>query len=163
MAFIQTPSAGSCTAYWNGSTGMPIATSTFGSDINTIRASGGDVVPSFGGYAADHSRTQPAASCPHASPIPRHSAKPIPPYNVTRIDLDVEVQSLDNSAGIDRRNKAIKMTEDWAAANGRTIQFVYTLPTTVGGLAPSGLAVLQNAVANNARIDIVNMMTFDYY
>ena len=27
----------------------------------------------------------------------------------------------------------------------------------------SGLAVLQNAVANDARIDIVNIMTFDYY
>jgi chitinase len=163
MAFIQTPSAGSCTAYWNGDTGMPIASSTFGADINTIRASGGDVVPSFGGFAADSSGTELADSCTNVSSIAGQFEKLITTYNVTRIDLDVEVQSLDNAAGIDRRNKAIKMTEDWAAANGRTIQFVYTLPTTVNGLAASGLAVLQNAVANNARVDIVNMMTFDYY
>ena len=51
-------------------------------------------------------------------------------YNVTRIDLDVEDNSLTNSAGIDRRNKAIKLVEDWAAANGRTVQFSYTLPTS---------------------------------
>jgi len=31
FAFIQTASAGSCTAYWNGDTTMPIAASTFGS------------------------------------------------------------------------------------------------------------------------------------
>src|SRR5256885_10319408 len=48
MAFIQAASRGSCTVYWNGDTGMPISSSTFGSDINTIRAGGGDVVPSFG-------------------------------------------------------------------------------------------------------------------
>src|SRR5256885_15873264 len=52
MAFIQTPSKGSCTPYWNGDTGMPIASSSFGGDIGTIKAGGGDVIPSFGGYAA---------------------------------------------------------------------------------------------------------------
>jgi hypothetical protein len=43
------------------------------------------------------------------------------------------------------------------------VQVVYTLPTTANGLAASGLAVLQNAVANGVRVDIVNIMTFDYY
>jgi chitinase len=82
---------------------------------------------------------------------------------VTRIDLDIEDNSLTNTAGIDRRNKAIKKVEDWASANGRLVQFSYTLPTTTSGLEASGLAVLRNAVSNGARIDIVNMMTFDYY
>src|SRR5580700_225638 len=31
MAFLQTASAGSCTAYWNGDTSTPIAQSSFGS------------------------------------------------------------------------------------------------------------------------------------
>ena len=39
----------------------------------------------------------------------------------------------------------------------------YTLPTSADGLEASGLAVLQNAVANGVRIDIVNPMVFDYY
>ncbi|HEX4702701.1 MAG TPA: chitinase, partial [Pseudonocardiaceae bacterium] len=34
---------------------------------------------------------------------------------------------------------------------------------TEHGLAPTGLAVLQNAIANHARVDIVNIMTFDYF
>jgi hypothetical protein len=82
---------------------------------------------------------------------------------VTRIDLDTEDNSLTNTAGITRRNQAIAQVEAWAATNGRTVQFQYTLPTTTSGLASSGLAVLQNAVANNAVVSVVNIMTFDYY
>src|ERR1700722_6183005 len=50
FAFIQTASSGSCTAYWNGDTSQPIASATFGSDISSIQAAGGNVIPSFGGY-----------------------------------------------------------------------------------------------------------------
>src|SRR3954470_3576129 len=54
LAFVQTPSAGSCAVYFNGDTSMPISSGTFGSDITAIRNSSGDVIPSFGGYAADN-------------------------------------------------------------------------------------------------------------
>src|ERR1700755_1238045 len=69
MAFVQTPSVGSCTAYWNGDTSLPLASSSFGNDINTIRAAGGDVIPSFGGYAADNSGTEIADSCTNVDSI----------------------------------------------------------------------------------------------
>ncbi|MCQ4040638.1 carbohydrate binding domain-containing protein [Streptantibioticus rubrisoli] len=163
MAFIQAASKGSCTAYWNGDTAKPIAASSFGSDIATIQSNGGDVIPSFGGYTADHTGTEIADSCTDVSAIAAAYESVITTYGVTRIDLDTEDNSLTDSAGIDRRNKAIKQVEDWAAASGRTVQFSYTLPTTTSGLADSGLAVLRNAVSNGARIDIVNIMTFDYY
>jgi chitinase len=55
------------------------------------------------------------------------------------------------------------MVESWAASNGRSVSFSYTLPTTNTGLDSSGLAVLQNAVANGATVGIANIMTFDYY
>src|ERR1700742_3166885 len=84
-------------------------------------------------------------------------------YDISRIALDVEDSSLNRSDGIDRRNKAIAQVESWAAANGRLIQFSYTLPPSPTGLEPNALAILQNAKTNNARIDIVNIMTFDYY
>jgi chitinase len=163
LAFVQTPSPGSCTVYFNGDTSMPISSGTFGSDIAAIRAAGGDVIPSFGGYAADNGGTEIADSCTSVDSIAAQFEKVITTYDVTRLDLDIEDNSLNNAAGIDRRNKAIKKVEDWAAANGRLVEFSYTLPTTTAGLAESGLAVLRNAVSNGARIDIVNMMTFDYY
>jgi hypothetical protein len=163
MAFLQAATKGSCTAYWNGDTGMPISSSTFGGDFTTIRANGGDVIASFGGFTADNTGTEIADSCTNVSSIAAVFQNLITTYNISRIDLDIEDNSLTNTAGIDRRNKAVKQVEDWAAANGRTIQFSYTLPTTTQGLADNGLAVLRNAIANNARIDVVNMMTFDYY
>ncbi len=163
FAFLQTASKGSCTVLWNGDAGMPVSQGVFGNDINTLRARGGDAIPSFGGYTADHTGTEIADSCTDVSKIAAAYQSVITTYDVSRLDMDIEVEALDNAAGIDRRNKAIKLTQDWAAANGRNVQFSYTLPTTPTGLAPSGLAVLRNAVANNARVDVANLMTFDYY
>ena len=161
MAFIQAASAGSCTPTWNGN--QSISSASYGSDIATIRASGGDVIPSFGGYGADHGGTEIADSCTNVSSIAAAYESVITTYNVTRLDLDTEDKSLNNSEGIDRRNKAIAQVEQWAASNGRTVQFSYTLPATPSGLSGQDVSILQNAVNNNARIDVVNMMTFDFY
>ncbi|MGW3191092.1 glycosyl hydrolase family 18 protein [Streptomyces ardesiacus] len=163
MAFLQTATAGSCTPYWNGDTSMPIAQSTFGADVDTIQANGGDVIPSFGGYTADTTGTEIADSCTDVQQIAAAYEKVITTYDVTRLDMDIEIDSLDNTAGIDRRNKAIKLVQDWAAANGRTVEISYTLPTTTRGLAGNGVALLENAVKNGTKVDVVNLMTFDYY
>jgi len=163
MAFLQTAAVGSCTVEWNGDTTTPVSPTTFGPAIQAIRAAGGDVIPSFGGFAADDTSTEIADSCTSVPAIAAAYEQVIDTYHVTRLDLDTEDKSLTNPAGVDRRNKAIKMVEDWAAAHHRTVQFTYTLPTTPTGLDPTGLAVLQNAVANHARVDIVNIMTFDYF
>jgi hypothetical protein len=163
LAFLQTPHRGSCTITWNGDPSTPVAWSTYGADISRIRAAGGDVIPSFGGYSADHDGTEIADSCASVPAIVAAYEKVIKTYGVTRLDLDTEDKSLTDKAGIDRRNRAIAMVEAWAIRVHRVVQFVYTLPTNTTGLDPTGVHVLQNAVAHHARIDIVNIMTFDYY
>jgi hypothetical protein len=163
LAFLETATAGSCTAYWDGLTTEPIAPASYGSDIAAIQAHGGNVIPSFGGYTADTTTTDIADSCTSVPAIAAVYESLITTYNVPRIDLDVEADSLTNTAGINRRNEAIALTEQWAAAHHRQIQFSYTLPTFPTGLTASGLAVLQNAVADGARIAAVNLLTFDYY
>ncbi|MER5651839.1 MULTISPECIES: glycosyl hydrolase family 18 protein [unclassified Streptomyces] len=163
MAFLQTASAGSCTPYWSGDTGLPVSSASFGSDIRTIQANGGDVIPSFGGYTADTTGTEIADSCTDVNQIAAAYEKVITTYDISRLDMDIEVDSLNNTAGINRRNKAIKLVQDWAAAAGRTVEISYTLPTTTSGLTSEGLAVLRSAVTNGARVDVANIMTFDYY
>ncbi|MEV6575180.1 glycosyl hydrolase family 18 protein [Streptomyces sp. NPDC051577] len=163
MAFVQTEVKGSCTPYWNGDTGSPISGSVFGADFATIRSRGGDVIPSFGGYAADNGGTEIADSCADVDAIAAAYQKVVTTYDVSRLDMDIEDNSLTDKAGIDRRNQAIKKVQDWAAAAGRPLQVSYTLPTTTSGLASSGLAVLKSAKAAGARVDVVNLMTFDYY
>jgi hypothetical protein len=82
---------------------------------------------------------------------------------VTRLDMDVESSALNDTAGITRRNQAIALTEQWAAANGIPLQIQYTIPVEQYGLDPNGEAVLQNAVTEGATVNSVNIMVFDYY
>ena len=162
LAFLQTAKPGECTVYWNGDPSMPVG-KTYAKGIAAVQAAGGNVVPSFGGAGADSSYTELADSCTSVSKIAGQYEKVITTYHVTRLDLDTEEDSLNNYAGINRRNEAIAMVERWAARTHRTVQFVYTIPTNTSGIDQGGSVVLQNAVANGARIAIVNIMTFDYY
>jgi hypothetical protein len=163
LAFLETPSKSSCTLAWNGVRNQTVADGRYLSDIARLRTGGGDVVPSLGGWSADQGGTEIADSCNDVNAIAAAYEGVIKTYGVSRIDMDVEGRSLGRSVGVDRRNKAIAILEKWAAAHGRPLQISYTLPTSPSGLGPDGLAVLQNAVQNGARIDVVNLMTFDYY
>ena len=163
LAFLETLSKSSCTLAWNGNRSQTLPTGRYLSDIASLRALGGDVIPSFGGWSADQGGTEIGDSCKVVDTLVKAYESVITTYDVTRLDMDIEGRSLNRPEGIDRRNKALKLVQDWAAANGRTLQVSYTLPTSPSGLEPSGLAVLQNAIANGTRVDVVNIMTFDYY
>jgi glycosyl hydrolase family 18 (putative chitinase) len=163
LAFLETLSKTSCTLAWNGDRADPVTNGRYVSDIASLRALGGDVIPSFGGWSADQAGTEIADSCKNVNTIAEAYEDVITRYGVTRLDMDVEGRSLNRTDGIDRRNKALKLVQDWAAAQRRPFQVSYTLPTSASGLEPSGLAILQNAIANGTRVDVVNIMTFDYY
>jgi hypothetical protein len=161
LAFLQAPKKGSCTLDWNGNAAQPL--SYYAQDIASLRGLGGDVIPSFGGFSADQGGTEIADSCTNVSQIAADYESVITTLGVTRLDMDVEAKSLNNTAGIDRRNQAIAMTEAWAAAQGIPLQVQYTIPVEQYGLDPNGEAVLQSAVANHATVTSVDIMVFDYY
>ena len=165
LAFLETLSKTSCTLAWNGSSSQTVAAvpHPFLADVTSLRSGGGDVIPSFGGWSADQGGTEIGDSCKDPAAIAAAYQQVVTTYDVTRLDMDIEGRSLTKPDGIDRRNKAIKLLQDWATANGRTVQIQYTLPTSRNGLEASGLAVLQNAVSNGVRVDVVNPMVFDYY
>jgi len=120
-------------------------------------------MPTFGGFSADSTGTEIADSCTSVGKIAADYERVITSYHVTRLDMDVEVDSLGRTAAIDRRNKAIALVEAWARHHGWPLRVEYTLPVEPTGLEADALHVLQNAVANGARVDTVNIMTFDYY
>ncbi len=161
LAFLQSTGKSSCSLDWNGSSTQPL--DYYNSDIASLRAMGGDVIPSFGGYSADHGGTEIADSCTNVQSIAADYEQVITTLGVTRLDMDVESSSLNNTAGITRRNQAIALTEQWAAANGIPLQIQYTIPVEQYGLDPNGEAVLQNAVTEGATVNSVNIMVFDYY
>ena len=116
LAFLQTPKKGSCTLDWNGNAAQPL--DYYAADIASLRAAGGNVIPSFGGFSADQGGTEIADSCTNVSQIAAAYESVITTLGVTRLDMDVEAKSLNSTAGINRRNQAIAMTEAWAAAQG---------------------------------------------
>ena len=159
LAFVETTGKTSCTLAWNGSKTQTVAAGTFLTDIQAVRAMGGDVIPSFGGWSADQGGTEIGDSCKSVASIVDAYKQLVTIYNVSRLDMDIEGRSLTKADGIDRRNKALKLLQDWAPG----LQIQYTLPTSRSGLEASGLAVLQNAKDNGVRVDVVNPMVFDYY
>src|SRR5262249_5814442 len=163
LAFLETLGKTSCTLAWNGDKTQTIAAGRYLSDVASLRALGGNVIPSFGGWSADQGGTEIADSCKDVNAIAAAYENLITTYDVTRLDMDVEGRSLTRTDGIGRRNKALKIVEDWATAQRRPFQVSYTLPTSASGLESTGVAILQNAIANGTRVDVVNIMTFDYY
>ena len=161
LAFLQTAKKGSCALDWNGASTQPLA--YYADDIARLRKMGGDVIPSFGGYSADHDGTEIADSCKSVSKIAAGYESVIRTLHVTRLDMDVEDNSLTDKAGIERRSEAIRIAQDWAAHHHLRLQIQFTIPIEPSGLDSDDTAVLRSAIAANVRVHSVNIMVFDYY
>jgi hypothetical protein len=163
LAFLETLGRQSCALAFNGDSSRRVGSGVYENDIAKLRALGGDVTLSFGGWSADQHGTEIGDSCKDVNKVAAAYENAITTYDVSRLDMDIEGRSLNRTNGIDRRNKAIALVQQWASAHSRPLTISYTLPTTRTGLDSSDLAVLQNAIANGVRIDIVQPMVFDYY
>ena len=164
LAFLQTPRRGSCTLTWNGNRRQRIVPGgRYTAGIARLRAMGGDVIPSFGGFSADQGGTEIADSCTSVAKIARAYESVVTTYHVTRLDMDVEARSLNNKAGIARRSAAIARLQSWAARHHRHVQIVLTLGVEPSGLPGNCLAIVRSAIAHGVRVTAVNLMAFDYY
>ncbi len=150
MAFILSKSG--CTPSWNGSQTMDQG--YYLSDINNLRAMGGDVAFSFGGWSG----TELGDACTTVSSLQAAYQAVIDAYNVKWVDFDIENKAITNPAGIDLRNKALAGLE---AANP-ALKVSYTLGVMPDGLPAAQLNLLLNAKANGTRVDVVNIMAMDY-
>jgi len=163
LAFLQTPKKGSCTVTWNGNAKQPVQPGgRYTAQIKTLRAMGGEATPSFGGFSADQGGTEIADSCTSVPAIARAYESVVTTYGVTRLDMDVEANSLGNTAGIARRSAALRLLQDWAARTHHRVRITFTLGVEPWGLPANCLAILKSAVAHGVRFS-VNIMAFDYY
>ena len=163
LAFLQTPKRGSCSVTWNGDAKQPVRPGgRYTGQIRKLRAMGGSVVPSFGGFSADQDGTEIADSCRSVPKIARAYESVVTTYGVTRLDMDVEANSLNKPAGIARRSAALRLLQDWAARTHHRVRITFTLGVEPWGLPANCLAVLKSAVAHGVWFT-VNIMAFDYY
>jgi chitodextrinase len=145
-------SGGACVPAWDGTHVM--AENYYLSEVNAIRAAGGDVIAVFGGANG----SDMASVCTTVSSLQAAYQAVVDQYQFRWIDLNVEGGMVSDAASVDRRNKAIRALQ--LANPGLKVS--YTLPVLQSGLLQNALDLLNNAKSNGVRIDYVNVMTMNY-
>jgi hypothetical protein len=153
----------SCRLTWDGDPSMPVAWLTFGPGISQIRAAGGDVIPSFGGYTADHGWTDIADSCTSTRAVAKAYEKVITTYHVTG---SISTSRTTHSRG---PPPSIAGTRRFISSSGGRPDTIGSpssstrCPRRQAAWARTVSRVLRSAKRHHARIKVVNIMTFDYY
>ncbi|MEZ0089299.1 carbohydrate binding domain-containing protein [Streptacidiphilus sp. EB129] len=143
-----------CNQIWGDT--LPIGADSYTDpEIARAKSEGASVIISSGGASGE-----PLAwTCSTQSSIDAGYQAVINDYGVNRLDFDVEGAAVADTAAAARQMTAMK---DLKAANP-SLQFSMTLPVLTSGLTQDGVNILQAAKNAGIRIDVVNIMTMDYY
>ncbi|MET9061679.1 carbohydrate binding domain-containing protein [Streptomyces antibioticus] len=151
MAFML--DGGGCNPMWDSS--RPLTGGVDQSVINQIRAAGGDVVPSFGGWSG----SKLGANCSSASALAAALQKVIDAYGLKAIDMDVEnSDEFENEAVQARILTALKTVK----ANNPGLKTIVTFGTSTTGPTYFGNRLIEQAKSLNADIDVFTIMPFDF-
>ncbi|MFD0331395.1 hypothetical protein ACFQZC_32775 [Streptacidiphilus monticola] len=143
-----------CNQIWGDT--LPIGADSFTDPlIAKAKSEGASVIVSSGGASGE-----PLAwTCSTQSSIDAGYQAIINDYGVTQLDFDVEGAAVADTAAAARQMQAMK---DLKASNPN-LQFSMTLPVLTSGLTGDGVNILKAAKNAGIRIDVVNIMTMDYY
>jgi hypothetical protein len=147
LAFLL--SNGSCNPQWDG--GRPLTGGVDQQTINTVRANGGDVIPSFGGYSGNKLES----SCSSAGALAGAYQKVIDAYGLKAIDIDIEADAYSNGTVQQRTVDALKTVK---AANPGLKVYV-TIGTDQSGPDTS---LINRAAASGLGVDAWTIMPFDF-
>ncbi|MEU2426459.1 ricin-type beta-trefoil lectin domain protein [Streptomyces sp. NPDC007851] len=148
LAFVL--SNGYCNPQWDGSRAL-----TGGVDqqtVNTVRANGGDVIPSFGGYSGNKLES----SCASASELAAAYQKVINAYGgLKAIDIDLEADAYSNGTVQQRVVDALKTVK----ANNSGLKVYITIGT---GQSGPDTSLINRAASSGLGVDAWAIMPFDF-
>ncbi|MGC9670077.1 ricin-type beta-trefoil lectin domain protein [Planosporangium sp. 12N6] len=151
MAFML--SGGGCVPMWDSS--RPLTGGVDQATINTIRANGGDVEISFGGWSGN----KLGPNCSSASALAGAYQQVINAYNLKYIDIDIEnTDEFENAVVQDRILGALKIVKQ----NNPGIKTIVTFGTSTTGPSSWGTRLINQAAALGANIDVFTIMPFDF-
>jgi len=151
MAFVL--SGGGCSPAWDSN--RPLKGGTDEQAINEIRAAGGDIVPSFGGWSGN--KLGPNCSSPEE--LAGAYQQVIDAYGLSAIDIDIEnTDEFENETVQDRILNALKIVKQ----NNPGIKTIVTFGTTTTGPNFYGGRLVDQAAALGANIDVFTIMPFDF-
>ncbi|MFD8493678.1 cellulose binding domain-containing protein [Amycolatopsis sp. NPDC059657] len=151
MAFVL--SSGGCNPAWDGS--RPLTGSVDANTVAAIKAAGGQIVPSFGGWSGN----KLGPNCADANALAGAYQQVINAYGLKAIDIDIEnSDEFENATIQDRILGALKIVKQ----NNPGIQTILTFGTATTGPNYWGGRLIDQAKALNAGIDVFTIMPFDF-
>ncbi|MCX4776652.1 carbohydrate binding domain-containing protein [Streptomyces sp. NBC_01264] len=151
MAFIL--SSGGCNASWDGQ--RPLTGGIDQSTIASIRAAGGDIVPSIGGWQGN----KLGPNCSSAEALAGAYQQVISAYGLKAIDVDIEnTDEFENAVVQDRILGALKIVKQ----NNPGLKTILTFGTSTTGPTSWGNRLIEQSKALNAGIDVFTIMPFDF-
>ncbi|MFQ3561044.1 glycosyl hydrolase family 18 protein, partial [Streptomyces gramineus] len=151
MAFVL--DSGGCTPAWDGS--RPLTGGADQTAINQIKAAGGDITPSFGGWQG----SKLGANCSSASALAGAIQKVIDAYGLKTVDMDVEnTDEFENEAVQAKILTALKTVK----ANNPGLRTIVTFGTSTTGPTYYGNRLIEQAQSLGANIDVFTIMPFDF-
>ena len=150
IAFVL---ASGCNPVWDGEGGL--TGGVHASTINAIRAAGGDVVPSFGGYSGN--KLGPNCATPEL--LAAAYQKVIDAFALKAIDIDIEnFDEFENFTVQDRILNALKIVKQ----RNPSIKTILTFGTATSGPTATGIRLINQARTLGANVDIFAIMPFDF-
>ncbi|MDH6575343.1 chitinase [Kitasatospora sp. MAP5-34] len=150
LAFML--SDGGCNPAWDGS--RALAGGGDQSAINSIRAAGGDVVVSFGGWSG----AKLGENCSSAGALAGAYQKVINAYKLKAIDIDIENTEVSNATVRQRVISALKTVK---TTNPGIKEYV-TFGTTTTGPDSDGTDLIRKGAAAGLAVDGWTIMPFDF-
>ncbi|MFJ7266744.1 carbohydrate binding domain-containing protein [Streptomyces sp. NPDC099050] len=151
MAFIL--SSGGCNPSWDGQ--RPLTGGIDQSTIASIRAAGGDIVPSIGGWQGN----KLGPNCSSAEALAGAYQQVISAYGLKAIDVDIEnTDEFENAVVQDRILGALKIVKQ----NNPGLKTILTFGTSTTGPTSWGNRLIEQSKALNAGIDVFTIMPFDF-
>ncbi|MGW4378717.1 carbohydrate binding domain-containing protein [Kitasatospora sp. NPDC004531] len=151
LAFVLAQNG--CNPTWDSQ--RPLLNGVDQQTINAVRAAGGDVVPSFGGWSGN--KLGPA--CADATALAAAYQKVIDAYQLKAIDIDIEnTDEFENYTVQDRILNALKIVKQ----KNPGIRTIVTFGTAISGPTAPGNRLIEQSKALGADIDVFTIMPFDF-
>ncbi|SEG74180.1 chitinase [Actinacidiphila yanglinensis] len=152
LAFILAPNGGGCSPTWGGTSAVSSDTSVAGT-IAAIRAKGGDVSVSIGGYGG----TKLGQACSDAASTAAAYQQVVTKYQLKAIDFDLEEPEYENTAAVANELGAAKILQQ----NNPGIYISVTTAGTAAGTGWFGQQMLDEAKSIGFTPNNFSIMPFD--
>ena len=153
LAFVLAENGSACAPAWDGGSSAVSSSDSVGTQINALRAAGGDVSVSFGGYNG----TKLGQVCGSASATAAAEQQVITAYGLHAIDLDLEEPEYENTSAIANELGAAQILQ----ANNPGLYISVTIPGTSAGTGWFGTQLLDEAKTLGFTPNAFTIMPFD--